>query len=88
MGAFDEVLRRVRAEFIEMPGLHLTSSQVQRLCGIEQTTCRVALDALVDAQFLRLKADGHYVRATKDPVARPRVVNAPIEPIRSMRNAS
>jgi len=29
------VTERLRAEFMEMPGLRLTSEQVQRLCGME-----------------------------------------------------
>jgi hypothetical protein len=41
------VLERLRAEYLEMPGLKLRIEQVQRLCGIEQTRCKLILDALV-----------------------------------------
>ncbi len=34
------VLERIRAEYLEMPGLKLTADQLQRLCGIEQTICK------------------------------------------------
>ena len=33
---------------------------MQRLCGIDQTMCRLVLDALVRAKFLSLKSDGTY----------------------------
>jgi hypothetical protein len=53
---------RVRAEFLEMPGLRLTTAQVARLCGVERTMCQTVLDALVDAKFLRVSTDGTYTR--------------------------
>jgi hypothetical protein len=34
---------------------------VQRLCGIEQPWCKQALEALVEAKFLRVGSDGTYV---------------------------
>jgi hypothetical protein len=43
---------RIRAEFVEMPGLKLTSMQVARLCAIDAATCDAALAALIDARFL------------------------------------
>lgn len=58
-------IERVRAEFLEMPGLRLTGHQVQRLCGVEQTTCQGILDALVHVNFLRVNADRTYMRATE-----------------------
>jgi hypothetical protein len=54
------VLKRLLGEYLEMPGLRLTVSQVQRLCGIERTRCQSALDVLVDGTFLCLKSDGTY----------------------------
>lgn len=58
------VLRRIRAEYLEMPGLRLTSEQAQRLCGVERALCQRVLDALVEAHFLCLKPDGTYARVT------------------------
>jgi DNA-binding IclR family transcriptional regulator len=58
-------LTRLRAEYLEMPGLRLTQEQVQRLCGLERTVCERVLDALVDARFLYRKADGTYARLTE-----------------------
>ena len=62
MRTIEDVLSRLRAEFLEMPGMRLTPDQVQRLCGLEGPLCRLALDALVASQFLCVKADGHYAR--------------------------
>jgi hypothetical protein len=59
------VLERLRAEYLEMPGMKLRIEQLQRLCGIEQTMCKLVLDALVKANFLCLKSDGTYVRLTE-----------------------
>jgi hypothetical protein len=70
------VLERLRAEYLEMPGLKLRIEQVQRLCGIEQTMCKLVLDALVKTSFLCLKSDGTYVRLTEGSSPRPRPVKA------------
>ena len=58
MGTLEDVRNRLRAEFLEMPGMHLKPEQVQRLCGVERGLCRTVLDSLVDARFLRVSADG------------------------------
>ncbi len=57
-------IERLRAEFLEMPGLRLNVKQVQRLCGVDETLCREALDTLVDVKFLRVNSDGTYARIT------------------------
>ena len=62
----EQIMRRIRAEYREMPDMRLRLEQVQRLCGIEGTTCKEALDALVDAKFLRVRSDGSYVRDRDD----------------------
>jgi len=56
-------LQRIRAEFLEMPGLQLNLAQAQRLYGLDRTVCKDALDALVEANFLRVK-NGKYGRVT------------------------
>jgi DNA-binding FadR family transcriptional regulator len=58
-------LQRIRAEFMEMPGLQLNLVQAQRLYGMERTVCKAALDALVDEHFLRVK-DGKYRRVSPE----------------------
>lgn len=59
----DDVLRRVQGEFIEMPGLRLTSAQAQRLWGLDRAACDTLLGALVDAKFLFRTRDGAFVRS-------------------------
>jgi DNA-binding GntR family transcriptional regulator len=56
-----QILERIRAEYLEMPGMTLKADQVARLCGLDRTLCLAALQALVDAKFLSIKADGAYV---------------------------
>jgi len=46
------LLDRIRGEFREMPGLHLTLRQAMRLWGIDAVTCDVALRILVEEGFL------------------------------------
>jgi hypothetical protein len=59
----DDVLRRVQGEFIEMPGLRLTTAQAQRLWGLDRAACDALLGALVDAKFLFRTRDGAFVRS-------------------------
>jgi len=59
----DDVLRRVRGEYIEMPGLRLTTAQAQRLWGLDRAACDALLGALVDAKFLSKTRDGAFVRS-------------------------
>jgi hypothetical protein len=60
----ETVLARIRAEYLEMPGLQLTPTQAQRLCGIEGRLCKIVLNALVDTNFLCLKPNGAYARVS------------------------
>ena len=46
-------LRRVRAEYLEMPGLHLTLPQMRRLWGLSAAACSVLANALVERASLR-----------------------------------
>ena len=61
---------RIRAEYLEMPGMRLTLQEVQRLCGIERTMCQMVLDSLVTARFLWASSDGHYARMVEGPSRR------------------
>jgi hypothetical protein len=62
--SLEGLLERVRAEYLEMPGLNLKLEQVQRLCGLERPLCQRVLDALVAEKFLCAKPDGNYSRLT------------------------
>jgi hypothetical protein len=76
MKTTQDVISRIRAEFLEMPGMKLTRQQVQRFCGIESTLCQAVLDALVDERFLSVRPDGSYGRLTEGDVSRPRQAKA------------
>jgi hypothetical protein len=56
------ILRRIRAEYAEMPGLSLTLAQAVRLFGLEKDTCRGILGTLVTSGYLR-ESDGRFMRA-------------------------
>ena len=60
---FHALVTRVRAEFIEMPGLRLTMKQATRLWGMEDTVCQTVVDSLVRTSFLRRTEGGTFVRA-------------------------
>ena len=56
------ILRRIRGEYMEMPGLRLTVAQARRLWGLDRAVCDGVLSALVDVEFLIRCRDGQYVR--------------------------
>ncbi|MGE0124402.1 MAG: hypothetical protein AB7L91_02370 [Dehalococcoidia bacterium] len=56
-------LRLIRAEYLEMPGLHLTLAQARQLWRLDASTSSAVLDVLVEAGFLRRTDRGAYVRA-------------------------
>jgi hypothetical protein len=62
-------LRRIRGEYLEMPGLRLTRPQAQRLWGLDEQTCVKLLDRLVDLKFLVLSADGNYMRLSEGNIS-------------------
>jgi len=67
----DDMLCRIRSEYLEMPGLRLTRRQAQRLWGLDEHTCAQLLDSLTEAEFLHRKDDGTYARLTDGAVAEP-----------------
>jgi hypothetical protein len=76
MMSHEQLFNRLRAEYLEMPGMRLTVEQVQRLCGVERTLCQAVLDSLVDTKFLWVKPNGMYGAITESDVPRPRPVKA------------
>jgi len=60
-----DVVRRIRGEFLEMPGLRLTPEQARRLWRLDETSCEAVLGALVDAHFLARTRDGAFVKDEK-----------------------
>ena len=61
---FADAVRRVRAEFLEMPGLRLTAAQAARLWAFDAAFCNEVLASLVNARFL-VCTRGAFVRATE-----------------------
>jgi hypothetical protein len=66
----EQVLRLIRGEYIEMPGLRLTTAQAQRLWGLDAQTCASVLEALREEAFLSLRDDGTYCRISDGHQAR------------------
>jgi hypothetical protein len=61
---FEQLLSRIKSEYVEMPGLRLTAKQAERLCGLREDECEKALRTLVDREFLALGPDSTYCRRT------------------------
>ncbi len=76
----EQMLSRIRGEYLEMPGLQLTSAQAERLWGLDADICRQLLEVLVGARFLWRTKDGRYARLTESSVSDPsfRVAKADI----------
>jgi hypothetical protein len=55
-------VRRVRAEFFEMPGMHLTLVQAQRLFGLPGDICQRVLAELMREGFLCRARNGMFAR--------------------------
>ena len=56
------LLTRIRMEYVEMPGLRLTSRQASRLWNLDQAACEAILATLVEELFLSRTRDGSYLR--------------------------
>jgi hypothetical protein len=57
------IAQRVRAEYLEMPGLNLTREQARCLWALDADTCDQVLEYLVDSGFLVCTRHDSYVRA-------------------------
>ena len=76
-----QLVQRIRAEYLEMPGITLRPEQVQRLCGlVDSTVCQSVLEALVESGFLSRRADGAYGRDRNPDISRARQAKAGLEP--------
>jgi len=59
----EDLLRRIQAEFIEMPGLRLTRAQARRLWALDDALCDAVLTELLDMRFLVRSGEAAFVRA-------------------------
>jgi hypothetical protein len=53
----------LRGEFLEIPNLRLTRTQVEQLWGLDGATCDAVIIALMGAGFLEQTQAGAYIRA-------------------------
>ena len=60
--ALHDLLRRIEAEYREMPGMCVTAPQAQRLWGLDSTTCAFVLMTLTERRVLRRTPRGTYVK--------------------------
>ena len=58
------MVRRVRTEFLEMPGLRLTFAQAMRLWGLSEDDCRARDRDAHRMCFLQKTSTGEVVRAS------------------------
>jgi hypothetical protein len=58
----EEMLLRVKGEFLEMPGLRVTEAQARRLWGLDADSCGALLRELVHANFLFRTHSGAFMR--------------------------
>ena len=65
-GFGEALVRRVRAEYQDMPGLRLTLAQAQRLFGLREDICVRVLNTVVQ-EILRMDANGALVRSGGRP---------------------
>lgn len=61
-----EWTNRVRAEYLEMPGLTLTRWQIRRLWVLDASLCDAVVDALVASHFLWCRPNNTYARVSND----------------------
>lgn len=68
-----DMLDRIRGEFLEMPGLRLTDRQAQRLLGLDAEQCATLIAELMEARFLFRTRDGSLMRVERDTPAEARL---------------
>ena len=59
----EDALQLLRAEYLDMPGLSMTPTQVARLLDLDQPTAEVILEALEGSHFLERIPDGRFAHA-------------------------
>jgi hypothetical protein len=60
---FPDWVRLIRSEFLEMPGLHLSKRQAQRLWNLDTRSAEIILGALEASNFLKRMPNDIYVKA-------------------------
>ncbi len=76
--SFEDLMSRIKGEYVEMPGLWLTADQAARLWALDRSRCEELLFALVEQRFLIVRSDGKYGRLADD-LARAAAIKAPLD---------
>lgn len=58
----EDVVRLIRQEFLELPGLCITEPQARRLWALEPAVCSQVLTGLVHDGFLVRSPSGKFIR--------------------------
>jgi len=69
--SLDDAIRRMCAEYAEMPGLRVTCQQAQRLWGLDAATCLEALLFLTESGFLYQTQTHLFTRRSDGPAVFP-----------------
>jgi hypothetical protein len=64
----EHMLDLLRREFSALPGLRLSTAQLQRMLGVGRSECDTLIQRMVDAHYLVRTADGSYMRADVQPM--------------------
>ena len=57
------LVARIEAEYREMPGLQLTERQMQRMWGLDRSTCQAVIGTLVSRRFVVKTRRDAYARS-------------------------
>jgi hypothetical protein len=60
---FEQIVQRMRADYLELPGLKLTRAQARCLWGLDADTCDQLLAYLIESGFIVCTRNDTYVRA-------------------------
>ena len=63
----------IKSEYDEMPGLHLSKRQAQRLWNLDAPTMDLIFGALEAANFLRRMPNDVYIRAERRSLMRQKI---------------
>ena len=61
----EDAVQLLRAEYLEMPDLALTPSQVAALLDLDGVTAAAVLQALEDSRFLERTPNGRFIHAQR-----------------------
>ena len=63
----EDLVRRVRAEFREVPGLRLTPAEARRVWGVDERTCEAVFCLLIESREFKRTPDGRIYAPGSEP---------------------